>query len=313
MKKILISGLGGSFFPYFNDQLKEIYDLYYVDSNEQLKYIYPDYNFFHVPLISDPNYLLALENVINENNIDIYLPLIDEEIVDVINYFSNKIIVLAPNLEFVKLCLNKYDLMSKLDELNISKIKSYKADNFNHEIDYPIFLKPIFGRGSRGIFKISDKDQYDSYFKLYNQYEKSDIIVQENITGQEYTVGVLVNNLGDLIVINSKKVLNKKGITQMAVTEINKLINLTVKKLLSKLKVTGPFNIQLFINSKNEVKIFEINPRFSTTTIMSYAASIDEVSLFLKYFNVKYDLDLIEPVEGINLYRRWESLFFNKQ
>ena len=107
MKKILISGLGGSFFPYFNDQLKETYDLYYVDSNEQLKYIYPEYKFFHLPPVSDPNYLLYLEKIINQNNIDVYLPLIDEEIIDVINYFENKIIVLAPNIEFVKLCLNK--------------------------------------------------------------------------------------------------------------------------------------------------------------------------------------------------------------
>ena len=310
MKKILISGLGGSFFPYFNDQLKKLYDLYYVDSNEQLKYIYPEYNFFHLPSVSDPNYLICLEKIINQNNIDVYLPLIDEEIIDVINYFSDKIIVLAPNLEFVKLCLNKYDLMLKLKELNISNINSYKADNYSQEIDYPIFLKPISGRGSRGIFKISNKSQYESYFNLYSQYKKSDIIVQQNIIGQEYTVGVLVNNLGDLIVINSKRVLNKKGITQMAVTENNELINSTVKDLISKMTVTGPFNIQLYITAKNEVKIFEINPRFSTTTIMSYAARIDEVTLFLKYFNVKYELDLIQPAEGINLFRRWESLFF---
>ena len=311
MKKLLISGLGGSFFPYLHNQLESKFELYYVDNNINLKNVYPDYNFHHVPLVNDINYLDILEEIINQNDIDAYLPLIDEEIELIIKRFSNKLIIIAPNLDFVKLCLNKYDLMAKLEQKNLSVIKTYTADNYSEELPYPIFLKPISGRGSRGIFKIENKEQYDAYFKLYNQYLPSDILVQENIIGQEYTIGVLTNNLNDLIVINSKKVLSKKGITQSAVTEVNELITTVVKSIVLEISPQGPFNVQLFINNNNEIKIFEINPRFSTTTIMSYAANIDEVSLFLDHYDKKYSSKILEPKEGLNLYRRWESLFYN--
>ena len=311
MKKLLISGLGGSFFPYLHKQLESKFKLYYVDNNINLKNVYPDYNFHHVPLVTDLNYLNVLEEIIHQNEIDAYLPLIDEEIEHIIKRFSNTLIVIAPNLDFVKLCLNKYDLMAKLEENNLSVIKTYTADNYSEELKYPIFLKPISGRGSRGIFKIDNKEQYDAYFKLYNQYLPSDILIQENIIGQEYTIGVLTNNLGDLMVVNSKKVLSKKGITQMAVTEVNDLITSVIKRIVLEIKPKGPFNVQLFITSNNEIKIFEINPRFSTTTIMSYAANIDEVSLFLDHYDKKYSSKILEPKEGLNLYRRWESLFYD--
>ncbi len=311
MKKLLISGLGGSFFPYLHEQLKDKFELFYVDNNIQLKNIYPDYNFYYVPLVTDSRYFDIVEQIITKNSIDVYLPLIDEEIEPIIRRFSNQLIVIAPNMDFVKLCLNKYNLMIKLEQMNLSTIKTFRADNYKDNLEYPIFLKPISGRGSRGIFKINNKEQYNAYFKLYDQYSAADILVQENIDGQEYTIGVLANNLGDLMVVNSKKVLSKKGITQMAITEVNELITSTVKRIILELKPTGPFNVQLYITPENEVKIFEINPRFSTTTIMSYAADIDEVSLFLNYYDKEYTSEVLEPKEGLNLYRRWESLFFN--
>lgn len=308
--KILISGLGGSLFPYLHEQLKDKYDLFYVDNNIHLKEIYPNYNVYHLPLVNSPNYLNEIENIIAKNKITIYIPLIDEEIAPITEAFSNKLIVIAPVLDFVKLALNKYELMLKLNEKCISLIESYTADNYNFEMAYPIFLKPIFGRGSRGIFKISNREQYEAYFKLYPKYSKKDILVQEFVEGQEYTIGVLTNNLNELIVVNSKKVLQKNGITQMAVIENNELINDVVKKIIAEFKPSGPFNVQLYITPDNKIKIFEINPRFSTTTVMSYAAEIDEVSLFLNFYNKNYNSEIIFPEDGLNLYRRWENVFY---
>lgn len=311
MKKLLISGLGGSLFPFLHDQLKNKYELYYVDSNIHLKNIYPDYNFFHVPLVSDPDYFIEIDRIINTHKINIYLPLIDEEIVPLIEKFADKLIIISPSLEFARLCINKYELMQQLKNSRISTIESYTADNYSFELNYPVFLKPISGRGSRGIFKISNKDQYEAYFKLYPEYSKKDILVQENIDGQEYTIGVLTNNMNELMVINSKKVVQKKGITQMAVTENNELINIVIKKLVSEFKPSGPFNVQLYITPEKQIKIFEINPRFSTTTVMSYAAKIDEISLFLDFYNKNFAAEIIVPKDGLNLYRRWESIFYH--
>ena len=79
MKKIIISGLGGSLFPYLHHKLKSNYELFYVDLDSELSKIYKDYNFQALPVI-DVSYISFIENLIHKLKIDIYIPLIDEEI-----------------------------------------------------------------------------------------------------------------------------------------------------------------------------------------------------------------------------------------
>ena len=43
--KLLVSGLGGSLFPYLHEQLQDKYEMYYVDADEQLEKIYAHYHF----------------------------------------------------------------------------------------------------------------------------------------------------------------------------------------------------------------------------------------------------------------------------
>ena len=79
-KKILLSGLGGSLFPYLHEKLKDTYDLFYVDADSSLKRLYPDYNFFPAPLVVDSSYINFIKDIIITHSIDVYIPLIDEEI-----------------------------------------------------------------------------------------------------------------------------------------------------------------------------------------------------------------------------------------
>ena len=80
-KNILISGLGGSLFPTLHNKLKLNYNLFYIDSNKSLKFVYPDLNFIPAPLVTSPEYITFIKNIIVENSINYYLPLIDEEII----------------------------------------------------------------------------------------------------------------------------------------------------------------------------------------------------------------------------------------
>lgn len=309
--KLLLSGLGGSLFPYLHDQLKAQYELFYVDADEELRNMYGSYNFFAAPWISDAAYWPFIKNIILTNNIDYYVPLIDEEIVEAKKNIEgyNGVKVMSPLHEFAALSMNKFQLMQQLEEQNISFVPSFSGDNFNWQIEPPVFVKPISGRGSRGIRKITSQKQLQAYYEL-EKYKPAEIIVQENLIGIEYTVGVLVNNMNDVIGISSKRVIRKKGITQIAVTENNPIIDEVTQKVVFKLKPCGPINIQLIMTPKNEVKIFEINPRFSTTSIMEYAGGVDLMSLYINWYNKKYTGPIIRPKEHLLLYRRWENVFY---
>lgn len=312
--KLLISALGGTFFPYLHSKLKDDFDVCYVDSSNQLDIVYKDYNFFKIPLAREPEYLTFLKNIVQKEKVHFFVPLIDEELLISKKHLEGfeGMHVISPSVNFTEICLNKFSLMNFLKKNNISNVESYIGDLFKWEIPFPIFVKPISGRGSRGIKKIESKKQLDSYYIL-EKYQRKDTIIQPFLEGTEYTIGVLASKNNDLISISSKRVIQKKGITQMAVTENNPLIDNVVYKIIDIMKPSGPFNIQLILTQKNEIKIFEINPRFSTTSIMEFEGGVNLISLYIEYLNKKFSQEIIRPKVGLHLYRRWESLFYEKQ
>ena len=312
-KRLLLSGLGGSLFPYLHEKLKTTYDLFYVDSDASVKELYPDFNFFPAPLVTDPSYLTFIKNLIHQHSIDLYVPLIDEEI-EVAHRIKNDIPLLqllSPELAFCKMSMRKDLLMKELEKFQISTIDTWTGDNFTWQEGKEYFIKPISGRGSRGIRKINSLKELEAYYIL-EKYSPSEILIQECIKGQEFTVGALINKTDDVIYISCRKILIKKGITIKAVTERNILIEETVLKVNKYLQPKGPINIQLYLTAENEIKIFEINPRFSTTTIMSYEDGIDEIGLWLDYSNKRFETEILRPSENLVLRRRWENVFYEQ-
>jgi hypothetical protein len=122
--KILFSGLGGSLFPYLHDRLKGQYDLFYVDNNEYLSYVYPNFNFYKAPVVTDKSYYSLIRKIIDENKIDYYIPLIDEEIIEAKQLEDyNGIQVITPSVSFCALSMNKFLLMNMLEKEKISCIE----------------------------------------------------------------------------------------------------------------------------------------------------------------------------------------------
>jgi len=310
-KRILISGLGGSLFPYLHTKfVSSGYDLFYVDSNPILKYVYPDFNFFLAPLVSSTEYKAFIVELCHVNQIDYYLPLIDEELIlaNEIGDEISRLKVLCPQVDFVRLCLDKHELMESLSKANISTNPTYKGSRFNWQFEPPVFVKPNIGRGSRGIKKIDRKEQLEAFYIL-EDYSPSEIIVQPFIKGSEYTVGVVTNPENKILSISAKRALQKKGITTSAVTENNSIIEALAVEINEFYKPRGPFNIQLFLTEDQQPVIFEINPRFSTTLVLSYEAGLPEVSLLIDNYNKK-EVEVSKAIEGIYLYRQWNSLFY---
>ncbi len=307
-KKLLFSGAGGSIFPYMFEELREKYDVYAMDSDPKIKKLYANEKIFTVPNITDDTFENTIMNIIKEHNIDVYIPGIDEEILLAIKIADKmNIQVLSPSEEFVELCLDKFKLMKILDTKGISHIKTFMADKYSEEFDYPIFLKPNIGRGSRGIKKIENLDEYEAYFVL-EEYEKKDVLVQPFIGGDEYTVSVTLNNLNQLIAIVPKIVYTKQGITKYAQSIKQVEIESICKKIVEILKPQGSFNVQLKL-IEGKVYIFEINPRFSTTLVLSVASGVNEVDLAIENFN-KESVEYIEIFKYIKLIRRWENFFY---
>ncbi len=308
MKKILITGAGGSYALRLAKKLESKYKIILADAEPNSSGLHSKYESIVIPMGNEKNFEEILLKIIIKKNIDYIIPCVDEELLKFhkIKEESNQFELILPSKKFVDLCLNKDILMDKLEKLDISSIPTYNFEN----VEFPIIAKPIQGRGSRQVHKIDNNDQLEGYFKLYGLKNKP-VLLQKYFGGDEYTISVIVNNKNELIGVVPKKILVKRGITRMAISDYNEKINNVCKKIVDELKPCGPFNVQLkFYNDTSY--IFEINPRLSTTSVMTDEVFGNEIELFIDNF----DKENIEPnfkfEENVIMSRYEEAIYFKK-
>jgi carbamoyl-phosphate synthase large subunit len=302
---ILITCAGGSAPLYLANALKSKYNVFLVDASRHTAAAHLNFPFAQIPLGSSPGYFKALNSLAKKWHIDCIVPGADEELLKTsqICQINPRLSAVLPSPEFITTCLNKKATMKLLAKYKISFLSPFKR----HQIHYPAIAKPIFGRGSRQVHKITTPKQLTGYLNLYNQ-KFNQVLVHPYIGGTEYTVSVIVNNLNQLIGIVPKKIILKQGITLAAVVEKNQLISQACKKIVSKLRPHGPFNVQLKLY-RRKVYIFEINPRLSTTTVLTDKAFGNEIDLYLRYFNQSKIVNSPRLKSGIYLYRYYENFF----
>ena len=69
----------------------------------------------------------------------------------------------------------------------------------------------------------------------------------------------------------------------------------------------GSFNVQLK-EYNGKIFVFEINPRFSTTLVLSIESGINEIDLNILFYNKK-NVEYIRNFKETILVRRWENIF----
>ncbi len=305
-KNLLLTCAGGSGPIYIAKKLSKNFNIFLVDGADSSVAQHLGFPYAKIPFGNSPDYVTSLKNLVKKYGIEWIVPGADEELEKVAAFTTanESVNAVVPNIEFIKTCLNKKLLMDVLNDKDLSDLQYYKSVS---KIKYPVIVKPIFGRGSRGVHVVENPSQLKGYLKLYNKKFK-DVLVQRKVEGEEYTVSVIVNNLNKMIGIVPKRVILKRGITRIAVSERNNVINKVCEEITRKMNPCGPFNVQLILE-KGKAKIFEINPRLSTTSVLTDKAFGNEVELFIKYFN-KTKINLKRELKkDIYLYRYEENVF----
>jgi carbamoyl-phosphate synthase large subunit len=308
MEKILITGGGGSSVLYLANKLKKKYKILIADADPYCAGLNSGYDSINIPFGKDENFEKKLLEIIKEKEINYIVPCVDEELLKFwsIKEKNNIFELVLPNRLFVELCLNKKNLMNELRKKDISNIPSYTQEY----MEFPLIAKPIYGRGSKEVHKLENLTQLKGYLDLYKT-DFNSILLQKYIEGEEYTVSVIVNNKNNLIGIIPKKIILKKGITRIAITCHSELINSVCKKIIKNFNPCGPFNVQLKIN-KDKIHIFEINPRLSTTSVLTDYSFGNEIDLFIENLN-KVDLkEFPKFEEGVIMARYEEAIFYKK-
>jgi carbamoyl-phosphate synthase large subunit len=266
---VLVTGAGGAAFPFIATTLRgQGYRVIAADMDNHAVGLHLADKGYVIPSGDSPRWLPAVEEICRRENVSVLLPLVDEELLPA---WGASVPVILPRPEFIELCLDKYKLMKALPNTPKTILAS---DRFT--LDFPVIVKPRRGRGSRGVMVAHTESE------LASVADREDLLIQDYIEGTEYTVSVVLWRDGDIQAIVPKEIICKRGITRLAVTKRNKKIDRLCEEIQDKLKADGPFNAQLKINKEGEPILFEINPRYSTTTTLTAAAGVDEIGGLIK-------------------------------
>jgi carbamoyl-phosphate synthase large subunit len=290
--------------------------------NDTHSKIYSD-EFVISPYANDTNFLDWIIDISLKYDVDIIYTGVEE----IINILSNnrksieentKSILAISRAEVLEICLSKLQTVSWLRENKFNYPKFSIISNkpeliqFFNGVGADCILKPISGKGSKNLYLIRSIND----IMEVDEDNLSLMIAQEYIgkESEEYTVGCYQTQGGKVVTpIILRRTLNN-GNTETAEIIRNEKIESYCIEITQKLKPFGPINIQLRLNECNEPVCFEINPRFSgTTLIRDYFGFKDVVSFLNETLYDTFNEDHFKISNTGYCIRRTEEFFFDSK
>jgi len=177
-------------------------------------------------------------------------------------------------------------------------------DRFMSTYKPPYILKPRIGAGSRGLFKISTLDE----IKFLSCYLGNAVLQEELLPAdEEYTIGVFMMDRGEEAGTLTLKRSLMSGLSyRMEVVEDAEIAACAVAAVRA-LGLVGAVNVQLR-RTADGPKVFEVNPRFSSSTSVRAFFGFNEPECAIRYFYQGERPSIRGCRRGYAL-RYWEEMF----
>ena len=280
MKRILVTAGGTAIAwhicqicdKYFNNQI----EAYICDINES--FLVPASTIakdcFKVPLSTATDYLDEIERIVNNNRIDIIIPLIPNE-QNLLSKDSSFVVksgikTAAPSSRTISGLSDKLLMFKTLKGLKISTPKVFAVEETEDTTKY--FVKPRLGFGSLNTSVLTGKQ--------IKGIESIDSFVVQELCDCNEEVTVEVFNGRELKIFARKRVAVKSGVCVKAIPIDSNVFFPIVQKLVENLDMPIAFNLQLF-NDKNIWKLFDCNLRLGAGTALATASGFQLTRAFL--------------------------------
>jgi len=262
-----------------------------------------------VPRAQDPDYIPSITRILDRESVDVILPGTEPEVC-VLSQHRPELTARGCSLitnpdPVVKLCSNKWRLHGWLSDNGFQVPRTELGSNWINLVDtvgFPIVGKPTeFTGGSRGVAVLQNEQEVLGFLRE-NQTTCCDVIFQEYVgtANDEYTVGILVSKAGELIdsiVLHRRLIGLSLGTSRMlggtryelstgysqGVIIRHPLIQQCCEDLARSLGIRGPANIQCRLVG-DEVKVFEVHPRFSGTTSIRAEVGFNEPDILIRNY-----------------------------
>jgi carbamoyl-phosphate synthase large subunit len=276
MKTVLITGIGGEISQGVATIIKQ-YDseIRLIGTDITLRhggYLYVE-KFYQVPPSDSPMYIKELKNIIATESVDVMIPMSESELSNLsghLNELSNIKYIYAGD-KVVTAGTDKLLTMKLIEELGLPIPKTFSASEMMPS-EFPYILKDRFGSGSRNIHVVKNISE-----AKYLSTKYPDSIFQELLEpdDKEITCAVYRKKDGEVACLQMLRQLMGGG-TGWAEIIYDESVNDMCERIAIGLDLYGSMNIQLRLTEEGP-RVFEINPRFSSTVYMRHLLGFTDV------------------------------------
>ena len=237
-----------------------------------------------VPMANAPDYAERLHEILQAVRPDIVFVGTDVELSILAHYRQawekelNTQIVVSRS-EVVAIADDKWKTYQFLKQTGFSYPESALPGDENRlieQVGFPLVVKPRIGARSVGLHIVNSREDLARVLT-------PEAIIQQCVAtdADEYTAGSLTFGTCQATIVMRRILRN--GNTHCAFVDDYPELNATVRDLSNALQAYGPANFQFRLTPDGEVKVFEINARFSGTTPLRGHAGFNEVEMVIDY------------------------------
>ena len=223
----------------------------------------------------DPEYIKQLLKIVEDNEIDLLIPTVDldlrllAESKDAFARLGCYVLVSSPQV--IRICQDKRKTFHflKTKGFNTPETISPQKAAARKNLVWPVFLKPWDGYASRGNYIARNRRDL-----AFFSNKVPNCIVQEFVSGDEYTCDVLVDMQMKAKCVVPRKRLETRGgeVSKGQVVKDQRIIDEATRLVETLGAGPGVITLQLFLTPDEKIKFVEINPRFGGGVPLSIKA-----------------------------------------
>lgn len=255
--------------------------------------------FCQTPSFFDNTYIPTIISFCKEKNISAIISLLDldaQKLAEHKTEFDKEgIKLVVSSVEAMDICNDKWKTYLFLDQIGIKQPLSYISieDTKNaikdNKLTFPIIIKPRWGIGSFGVYKVENEQELDVlYAKLHRDLfttymgreSKKDvdacIILQQYVLGNEFGIEVLNDLEGQYVATFVKqKLAMRAGETDVAITVDSKPFEIVSKTISMGLRHIALLDMDCIQTKDGTLFVLELNCRFGGQYPFTHNAGVN--------------------------------------
>lgn len=279
MKTLLITGIAGDIAQGIATLLKEIYPSWRIlgmDIHQRHGGgSFVDQNYL-APRADHPDYLSFLFNLIDTEQVDICIPMSEAELKLLAKLEPHQkpaLIWIHANPKAIEIGSDKLETARFLASIGVPGPWSLDVLDVAENTPFPCIFKPRRSAGSKAIFRCEGPDEVNFLRHRYDDGLLQELLLPDD---QEVTCALFRSQrTGEIAVLQLLRALTG-GFTGWAEVIEHAEILSQSHSIAEALDLNGSINLQLRI-TENGPRIFEINPRFSSTVLIRHRMGFQDV------------------------------------